>query len=240
MQTFLCRSCGERQPIALASKSSPLANGGTRLCRPCATAAQQRWANRNPDKVRENNRVQHAKWRENHPRVMREPSVTPEGRLCSGCRQRKPAEAFHRDARSKDNRAWRCKTCVAAIHAKWREENLEHVRDTARGTARRARVVDPDRARRNRQRHLLKKLYGITLEILTDLFERQRRVCAICGAAIRIDGSRRGATAAQIDHDHITGIVRGLLCTPCNLGIGSFRDRSDLLFRAATYLHSAV
>lgn len=71
--------------------------------------------------------------------------------------------------------------------------------------------------------------------LLTDQEYTERLIaqdgrCAICRAEPPPD--RRLA----IDHDHTTQRVRGLLCTRCNMGLGFFRDRPDLIDRALDYL----
>ena len=42
--------------------------------------------------------------------------------------------------------------------------------------------------------------------------------------------------ALTVDHNHVTGQIRGLLCTNCNLGIGNFKDKTELLKNAIKYL----
>lgn len=66
------------------------------------------------------------------------------------------------------------------------------------------------------------------VDIAKALEARQLKQCIICG------GSQSGQLA--IDHDHKTLAVRGALCTRCNLGLGHFRDRPELLRLAALYL----
>jgi hypothetical protein len=55
--------------------------------------------------------------------------------------------------------------------------------------------------------------------------------CAICGRRAKAGGRR-----LNIDHDHVTGAVRGVLCASCNRGIGWFRDVPVCLETAAVYL----
>lgn len=53
--------------------------------------------------------------------------------------------------------------------------------------------------------------------------------CQICNK--EVEGLRR-----HIDHCHTTGVVRGILCRKCNLGLGHFRDNEELLRMAIKYL----
>lgn len=73
--------------------------------------------------------------------------------------------------------------------------------------------------------------YGITLEDYILMFEEQNGSCAICKQR---KYSKHGLLS--VDHDHETGIVRGLLCHRCNLLLGLAKDSSDLLLIAAEYL----
>lgn len=86
-------------------------------------------------------------------------------------------------------------------------------------------------ARRRQALSRARKLasYGIDAETYDSMLEVQQGRCAICG------GTNKGRVLF-IDHDHETGIVRALLCTPCNSGLGHFRDRADILRSAADYL----
>lgn len=70
-----------------------------------------------------------------------------------------------------------------------------------------------------------KLVYGISLEEYNRLFEQYNYECCICGNV-----------AVCLDHNHITGEIRGILCHPCNQAIGLLRDSPDLLRKAATYL----
>lgn len=73
--------------------------------------------------------------------------------------------------------------------------------------------------------------YGIDLERYAEISEYQGGRCAIC------DGEPRGDHRIRslcVDHDHETGVVRGLLCSACNKSIGLIGDAN--LMAAAAYL----
>jgi hypothetical protein len=89
--------------------------------------------------------------------------------------------------------------------------------------------------RENKEKHggarnyHLRRRYGITAAQFDAMFAEQGGLCAIC----------RAAPGVQVDHDHLTNHVRGLLCFNCNGALGQFRDRTDLMERAIAYLRPA-
>lgn len=60
--------------------------------------------------------------------------------------------------------------------------------------------------------------------------------CRICGKPLTKVGGTKDQVA-HIDHDHETGKVRGLLCQECNIGLGKFRDNTEYLLSAISYLN---
>lgn len=54
--------------------------------------------------------------------------------------------------------------------------------------------------------------------------------CQICG------GDQVKNKRLAIDHSHVTGKIRGVLCTLCNTGLGSFREDIDVMISAINYL----
>lgn len=74
--------------------------------------------------------------------------------------------------------------------------------------------------------------YGITPEMEAALYTKQEGVCAICG--------KRPPGPLTIDHDHESGMVRGLLCRRCNSGLGLLGDNITVLSHALNYLEQAA
>jgi hypothetical protein len=85
-------------------------------------------------------------------------------------------------------------------------------------------------ASKARASHLM-RLYGITLEQYDELLQRQDHKCPVC-----LRGKEEFTTNLAVDHDHISGEIRGLLCNYCNHRlVGRHRDGS-LLRRIADYI----
>lgn len=80
----------------------------------------------------------------------------------------------------------------------------------------------------------LHQLYHITSEEYDEILEKQNHACAICGSP---DNNGRG-NFFHVDHDHATGIVRGLLCASCNTALGGFKESPAIMRKAIAYLTS--
>jgi hypothetical protein len=127
-------------------------------------------------------------------------------KVCSKCKVEKPLEEFHKHKATKDGRQSYCKKC-SSLRGK-EAYNSEEMAE-----------------------YHLNRRYGITLEDYDNLLLSQGGGCAICGSD---DSGGRGRFS--IDHNHETGEVRGLLCGPCNRGLGYFKDSPDVLESAKEYL----
>jgi len=72
-------------------------------------------------------------------------------------------------------------------------------------------------------------MYGIDVSDYDRMLEEQGGGCYICG-------KKPAGRALDIDHDHKTGKVRGLLCSNHNRALGLLNDNPDLLLKSVEYL----
>jgi hypothetical protein len=95
------------------------------------------------------------------------------------------------------------------------------------------RVQTPERVIELRSKQL-SHAYGITLEDYNEMMVKQNGVCAICKK------ENRNGKPLLVDHDHATGVVRGLLCHNCNVILGLGHDSVDVLQNAIYYLTQEI
>jgi hypothetical protein len=78
---------------------------------------------------------------------------------------------------------------------------------------------------------------GVDATRYQEMLREQGGVCAICGQTERhCDGLSGKLKDLAIDHDHVTGAIRALLCSACNTAIGLFNDDIALLAKAQSYV----
>lgn len=132
-------------------------------------------------------------------------------KACTKCKVVKELSEFSSSSRFKDGHMRMCKRCRVATRTEWRKAN-------------------PEKATAERRRDRLRK-YGLTVQQYDDLLELQDGRCAIC---LKDQPGHHGRFV--VDHDHLTGVVRGLLCHECNVGVGFFKDSQEKLLAAVAYL----
>lgn len=117
-----------------------------------------------------------------------------------------------------------CAPCKQKTQKTWDEKN----RDKRLAYVYKYQEKHNDYSKVTRSQHLKRK-YNITLEEYDVMFEQQGKVCALCN---QVNQSKYW----HLDHDHLTGKVRGILCHHCNLILGNARDNIETLKLAIGYL----
>ena len=83
----------------------------------------------------------------------------------------------------------------------------------------------------------LKGTYGLSWEAFESMFTGQDGKCKICKDQKELWPEHK-TDGLYVDHCHDTGVIRGLLCSRCNAGLGQFRDNTDFLKEAVEYLNA--
>jgi hypothetical protein len=79
---------------------------------------------------------------------------------------------------------------------------------------------------------MLRLRYGITQGDYQQMLDRQHGGCAVCHTTVT--GNRN--QYFDVDHDHKTGAVRGLLCRRCNITLGYYETAQELFTQLEAYL----
>ena len=136
--------------------------------------------------------------------------------------------------RLREDRKKRCPAC--GVIKGWESftrdpSGSDGIHGWCRACRNRKRFGTPDARRRNRDAWRRQK-YGLSREQHQSLLDSQDGVCAICRQPCG------HYEELAVDHDHVTGVVRGLLCHGCNSGLGQFKDSVERLSSAIVYLEA--
>ena len=145
-------------------------------------------------------------------------------KICTICGKEKSNEEFYWN-KTKSRFCSECKECTKKRSKKYREEHPEKIKQMRQNYKERRKDI---RYETDRKAHLKRK-YKITEEDYKKMYEQQKGCCAICQKQIEF-------RKLCVDHSHKSNKVRGLLCTSCNLALGSFKDDILLLENAINYL----
>lgn len=166
--------------------------------------------------------------------------------LCPKCQTSKPLDAFgHDTTRANKRRCW-CRACESAYaHARYIRNKAAHMAQTnawrranpakvAAATAR-ARRANPAKTRATNRKSWLRIAYGVTPEWWDAKHAEQNGCCAACG--VRPEAPRgRARSPLVVDHDHLTGQARELLCYNCNFLLGRLENDALRVNALMSYL----
>ena len=133
-------------------------------------------------------------------------------KICTNCKVPKPLNEFHKRKNSKDGHDHHCKECGNSRHRK--------------------KYVDDSEYRIRKKHSYIKTVYKLSEADHIELMNKHNGKCAIC------DNKFKSKTTTYIDHNHITGKVRGLLCPKCNMLLGNCNDNIEVLQSAIFYLRN--
>lgn len=127
---------------------------------------------------------------------------------CYVCTQTKPLSEFKNNRSKSDGKSAECKVCANAASVEWQKKGnytTKHMR-----------------------------MAGLSREDYNEILEQQNHKCAICGKP-ETYCNQYGLKKLAVDHDHVTGKFRGLLCQSCNTKLAVL-ENAEFVHAAQEYL----
>lgn len=151
---------------------------------------------------------------------------TPVGhRYCRKCDTVKPVAEFYKSKTLPGGIGFYCKVCIRT------DMDDRKSRDPERYLA---------LSRRRAHRSLLLKKFGMTRDEYDEQIATQGGVCKICKQPETAETKTGVIRMMAVDHCHVSGRVRGIICDACNRGLGAFKDNVASLAAAIEYLTVAA
>ena len=224
-----CRRCGQEKDIGEFFKDVYTSDGLYCSCKKCVAEYRS------------------IRWRKNHPKkVISDEKII--AKTCRKCGVTKAVDLFYKHPTNKDGLNSYCKECNnkknriigRRLSAEHKLKNStkdytieEKIRCPTCKEIKSSRLFWKDKNNKNGyQVHCvscsLKKNYGVDAGAL---LECQGGKCAICDRVLN--------KKFYVDHNHGSGVVRGILCLKCNTAIGFLNDDPNLLRVAISYLEQS-
>lgn len=177
---------------------------------------KKKWRSKHTEQLREVSK----RWRKEHPEKIREYDKTEKGKA--------RIKKYRQSGKGKATiaRAGKKARSTEKYKISHRKALIRYY-GTEKGKI--AKIKNRVASRKYQRPRLLAK-YGMTENDYNILLTSQGGRCAICGKSVFENGQ-----LLSVDHDHMTGEVRSLLCSLCNTGIGHM-ERPEFLKRALLYL----
>lgn len=135
---------------------------------------------------------------------------------------------------SQNHSLYKDRTCTdCGVYKRYTDFSFHKHAKAPEGYAHMPRCKPCHSAWKNKQH--IKRSYGLEWEDYVALMDKQKGKCLLCGS----DGSGKDSRLV-VDHDHDTGEVRGLLCWNCNVGIGLFKEDTELLEKVIKYINREI
>lgn len=146
-------------------------------------------------------------------------------KICTSCGEKKNLIEFYKHKAYKDGRRSECKACAKI------EDKKRYDKAKAEGN------VYIKNKQHSTRIYSLKRKFGITIEQYDEILEKQNHSCAICEKHVTEFSKKFSVDHAHTESDHVpAGMIRGLLCYPCNTLLVGRRTDPSIFEKAANYL----
>lgn len=247
----VCSRCKVEKPLSDFAKSACKKDGYTYSCKGCIESGRKARLAADPDRAARLREADAARKRAKADEIYQKLKARKEADAEYAERLKSYAQKYAEKNREKElarGKKYRQATTSRNESREgyneymrvWRKENSARINEKNREKRR----ANPELAKLDNERRrashnplisrdtMLKNNYGITLNEYNVMYSNQDGKCAICGE----NHPDHGNAGLVVDHCHVNGNVRALLCTHCNKGIGQLREDVLRLTNAIEYL----
>ena len=147
-------------------------------------------------------------------------------KTCTKCKQEKELTLFSKDKYKKDGRRSACKQCNTIDHLNRYSSDPEGCKKRSLDYRQHLRINNPEKLKASNRNTKLKRAYGINQEQFLEMSKEQNNKCACCAKEKKL----------VVDHCHVSGKIRELLCGPCNTSLGLLNEDITVIQNLIKYI----